>query len=941
MIPPMTPDKSDPNGRESGRAGGYHRLRALFEQCVDLPEGARLDWIERNIPDESTRLELALMLASDASDNDVFEAPAMQRLGDFLDRDELELPDLIGTRCGPFRLVRLLGSGGQGAVYLGAREDAGFSQNVAIKLMRRVFLDHADLRRFRRERDILARFDHPGVARLIDAGLGENGLPYLAMEYVDGEPIDVWCLQQAADQALRLRLIEELCDVAAAAHRQLIVHRDLKPSNVLVNAEGRIKVLDFGIARLLSEEGDTRTHASMHTPGYGSPEQRNGDPVAPASDVFALGVLLRELIAGQAPPRRDGEAWPDWPEGVPHELRWIFERCCSPDPGERYRDAAELREDIERQREQRPVLAHPPSGLYRARKFVARHRGGVAITALLLITTVIGFGSALWQTRVAQQHSARATQEAERARGALARAEAVRDFMLEVFETGGAGLPPDQLPDTATLLERGRKTALAATTQSPQTRADMLAFLGRIYLGLQRENLALELQNEALALIESQSPRDDKLYATTLVHRGDVQGRLGDLDAALADFDAALALQERTDPSGLDRLETLRSRGEQLAFAGRIEPALSDFEQALKLASAHSEVPKSLLAEIHNSYGVALWRIGDCARGESELRQAVALAREAWGDSHAATAGGLSALSLCLTQSGKLEESEQISHESLAILTRVFGEHHPALGQSRNNLANLLIKRGRLNAALPLLREKLDADRVSGVDLAGSGLNTWINLSNVLRSLGDLDGAAKAATTALDIGRRVGPDSPVGREPELLLARVALERADPVEAQTWIDSYRRWMHTPEGAHALMPARVDLLEARVAIAKQDRSNAERLATIALGRFNELGCSDVSPFAAAVAHFYREQGEDAAAGALLDRAVDRCEQSVSLTHYAAVDVLLARAAFRLAQQDRAGAQIDADLAEAALAAELPAEHPRRLQLIALRQHLARSR
>jgi len=926
---------------ESASDLGYARLREWFDRCVDLPENERLDWIERHVADPDLRLELSLMLASDSGSGDYFEAAPMQRLGDYLDDDSVLLPDLVGARCGAFRLLRLLGSGGQGAVYLAERDNGDFSQPAAVKLLRNALLDEADLRRFRRERDILARFEHPGVARLIDAGVGENGLPYLAMEYVDGEPIDVWCLQQGADRAQRLRLFAELCEVAAAAHRQLIVHRDLKPSNVLVSAEGRIKVLDFGIAHLLDDETGTQTQAPMLTPGYGSPEQRNGEPVTPASDVYALGVLLRELLTGQTPPRRSDEAWPQWPTEIPQEMRWIVARCGAADAGERYRDAAELLEDVENYRAQRPVRAHPPSGWYRARKFVARHRGGVALSALLLITTVIGFAAALWQTGVARQQSERATHEAERARNAQARADAVRDFMLEVFETGGAGLPPDQLPDTATLLERGRRTALAASSQSPETRADMLAFLGRIYLGLQREDQALELQDEAIAQIQSQSPRDDALYASTLVQRGDVYSRLGKPDEALADFDAALALQAQHDPTGLDRLEALRARGEMLAFAGRIEPALADFEQALGLAATRPEVPKALLAEIHNSLGVTLWRSGDCGRGESELRQAVVLAREAWGNEHAATAGGLSALSLCLTQTGKLEESEQVSRESLAILTRVFGENHPALGQSKNNLANLLIKRGRLNAALPLLREKLDADRVSGVDMAGSGLNTWINLSNVLRNLGDLDGAQDAATTALEIGRRIGPESPVGREPELLLARVALERADPAEAQTWTDSYRRWMQTPQGAHAMLPARVDFLEARIAVAKRDWDGAERLAKVALEQFDGLGCADVSPFAASLAQAYQAGGREDAARALLDRAIARCEASGSLTHFAAGEALLARAALRLAHNDRTGATADADLADAALSTELPADHPLRLKLAELRQRLLRPR
>lgn len=918
-------------------SGNYARVRALFDQCADLPEGERLGWIEQHVPDTATRMELALMLASDASSDDLFTSPALQRLGGYLHRDAVAPPDLTGTRCGPFRLKHLLGSGGQGAVYLAHREGADFSQQVAIKLMRRALLDESDVRRFRRERDILARFEHPGVARLIDAGVADNGLPYLAMEYVDGEPIDAWCQQHALDLARRLRLVEELCDVVASAHRQLIVHRDLKPSNVLVNGEGRIKVLDFGIARLLDEEGDTRTHAPMHTPGYGSPEQRNGDPVAPASDVYALGVMLRELATSQSPPRRAGELWPAWPATAPQELRWIFDRCCAAAPAERYRDAAELRDDLVRYRELRPVQAHPPSHVYAALKFMRRHRGGTALTALLLLTTLIGFGAALWNTQIAQQQSKRAHAESQRAIAAQGRAEAVRDFVVEVFETGGAGLPRDQLPDTATLLERGRIAALASGARPPETQAEMLTVLSRIYLGLQRENQALELADDAVATLEHQQPRNDASYAEALARRGELRGRLGRGDESIADFDAALGLQERIDPNALALARTLIARGEQRAAAGKVDEALADYERALRIEDAQADADPALRAATLNGYGIALWRVGDCVRAEAPLRQAVDLSRRHHGNDHAETAGALSGLSLCLTQSGKLEEAESVSRESLAILTRIFGAQHPALGQAKNNLANLLLREGKLREALPLLREKLASDHESGVDRAVSGLNTWINLSNALRNLGDLDGARDAADKALEIGKTAAADSPVGREPELLQARIDIEQGAWNAAQARIDSYRRWMATPEGAHAQMPQRVDLLEARIALERGHIAKADALIASTIGTASAMGCTEGARALVLAARLRTRQDRDAEAGPLLDRAVEPCTAAGLLHHFALGEALLARAEWRFRNQDRNGAQQDAAAADAALSSELDTAHPLRQRLMRLRMQL----
>lgn len=294
------------------------------------------------------------------------------------------------------------------------------------------------------------------------------------MEYVDGQALDCWCTQRNANRALRLKLFAQLCEVIAAAHRQLIVHRDIKPSNVLVDHEGNVKVLDFGIARLIDDDAANRTNALMLTPGYGAPEQRRGDMPTPASDVFALGVLLRELIAAQSPPCKPGDTWPPWPDDVPNELRWVFDRCCVEEAVERYRDAAELLEDIENYRALRPLRAHPPSNWYRARKFVARHRGGVTLTALLLLTTLIGFGLSLWQTHVANQESARATAEARRAR-------ATSEFLIGLFRTAQDGLAEDEKPTVDVLVQVAAAKKLEQDTKlPPATRAEFIVTLANV-----------------------------------------------------------------------------------------------------------------------------------------------------------------------------------------------------------------------------------------------------------------------------------------------------------------------------------------------------------------------------------------------------------------------------------------------------------------------------
>lgn len=723
----------------TGRVAGYARLRELFDACVDLPEGERLAFIERHVPDEAMQVELTLMLAQDENPAELFDAAPLQKLGDLMADEIAALPDLIHSHCGPFKLKRLIGKGGQGAVYLGERDDGEFAQQAAVKLLREAILDAADLRRFRRERDILARFTHAGVARLIDAGMGEHGLPYLAMEYVDGQALDRWCTQHDASRALRLELFAQLCEVVAAAHRQLIVHRDIKPSNVMVDGNGNVKVLDFGIARLIDEDAANRTDALMLTPGYGAPEQRSGDSLTPASDVFALGVLLRELIAGQSPPCKPGEAWPEWPVDVPDELRWVFDRCCEEEPAQRYRDAAELLEDIENFRALRPVRAHPPSSWYRARKFVARHRGGVTLTALLLLTTFTGFGMALWQTRVAQLESARAVAEARRAR-------ATSDFLMSVFRSAQDGLAQDQKPTPDVLVQAAAKKLEQDTKLPPPTRADFLATLANVARHSADPESALELFDRAIALradapLTRENLRDEVMRAQTLTRLGraaqavkaleprmatirsesdattvvglwayaDALGEIGKLDDYVQGLHEAwsLAVQEL----GPDSDETLML---QASYAA----ALYSVDEVRKAADLTGDMLQRWRAAglpKQRDYAIALasagaiaFELGEPERAEALLREAVELEKTLRKPGHPNIAILAKMLGQVLVGRGKFAEAEPILQTAYAQLHVAFGPSHWQTLEANKALAEWDLEQGHLTAAYARLHGMLE-----------------------------------------------------------------------------------------------------------------------------------------------------------------------------------------------------------------------------------------
>jgi len=355
-----------------------------------------------------------------------------------------EPPSLAGARVGAWRVIRELGRGGMGVVWLVERDADGFRQQAALKLLRHGLMTEEMIRRFRRERRILASLSHPGIARLLDGGTTGDGLPFLVMEYVEGRTLYEHCGERSLGLAPRIRLLIEVCDAVESAHRQLVLHRDLKPSNVMVTAEGRIKLLDFGVAKMFEDEEPEsqalRTLGLPATPGYASPEQLQGAPCTTASDVYSLGVVLFELATGRSPfpggPAHartrhtvlrastaahnpvDGEAFrrsalPPPPLSDPRalaravsgDLDTMIAKALEPEPSRRYESVAALAEDLANYLEGRPVRARPASWRYRGAKFLRRNRVAVAAAGFGLAALLAGLGVAVWQASVARRQA--------------------------------------------------------------------------------------------------------------------------------------------------------------------------------------------------------------------------------------------------------------------------------------------------------------------------------------------------------------------------------------------------------------------------------------------------------------------------------------------------------------------------------------------------------
>jgi serine/threonine-protein kinase len=555
-------------------------LRDLFEEALTLPAAARARLLSECCTDPVARAELERMLAADAAEGEWLAAGDAAYAAQVIGEADAVEPLPPGSRIGPFELLEVLGEGGSSTVFRGFREVEGVRQFVAVKLLARGLYTAEARRRFHHEREALARLRHPGIARLIEGGVADNGLAYIALELVDGVPITHYAQGHALSERQRLTLFLRVCRAVESAHRALIVHRDLKPSNVLVTAEGEMKLLDFGIAKLLDDTEDaTRTHHHALTPAYAAPEQFTPGAITTATDVYALGVLLRELLAGEratpatvrtsrvvsldavrARPKHGRE-----PRG---DLANIVAKATAQEPERRYGSGGALAEDIERYLDCLPVRAHPPSRWYRTSRFVARHRGGVAVTAILLLAILVSLSIALWQTHVARQQAARANM--------------VRDFIESLFAPIRYGVAASKQPSLDDLLATGVAKLEHSPQLGPGERVDLLSMFSRLYENLGDIPQSRELAGQAVALSERALSPSNINAIRALTARGYAAVRDEDYAAGGADLRLAHRRMQEQGIHGEPLIDLLEPLGAVENIEGHGDAALQLAREALK-----------------------------------------------------------------------------------------------------------------------------------------------------------------------------------------------------------------------------------------------------------------------------------------------------------------------------------------------------------------------
>ncbi len=824
---------------------------------------------------------------------------------------ELESPGMKGRHIGPYRIVDELGYGGMGTVYLAERADGEFEQQVALKLLRTGFTSEEQIRRFRVERQILATLNHKNIARLYDGGITDDGQPYFVMEYVEGQPIDKYCDAHKLTIVERLTHFLKVCDAVQYAHRKLIVHRDIKPCNILVTDDGKVKLVDFGIAKVLNSDeviGEagplTRIGLLPLTPTYASPEQVRGEPITVSSDIYQLGIVLYELltdirpynVTGRTPseieriicdeePTRPSTALTKLhplpsgekdrhqqtisgtrksnPEHLRRRLRGdmdtIVMQSLRKEPDRRYESTEQLAADVRRYLAGKPVSAHPDSWTYRTGKFIRRNRFGVAaITSIVLL--LIGYGVTItWHS----QRTQAALEEAEREK---VKSQQVVEFMMGLFE---ASDPVENLGDTVTarvLLERGIQQAQQLSDQ-PAVQAQMFDVVGRVYTSLGRYKSAEANHRKAVEVKRN--------YFGS--HHPDVAHSLNNLAIALtrqSRFEEAASLHRQalyiqTEHFGDEHPQVAQTQ----SLLGSWYP-LVGIEKAEELREQALEIRRATYGSDHLLVASSLMDVGKVKRSrvlpdeaEAAYREAMEIRKRLLGPDHPDVAESMIFLAdLYREYRGNETIAESLYTNALKVQREAFGEEHPSLLHGLGNLSKILSDRNEHEEAERLMRQSVHIRQKVFGDLHPATAEGMGHLAHELRRQGRLDKAEGLYRESLELWEEIhDPDHLSVSGSLVVLGNLLVDKGEYDEADTLFQRALkiRRHHLGEKAGSLVIG----ARARLYAHRGDYVLAEKLYHQALSMFRSDSSArhnDARRLRSELAGMYDEWGKSEKAG-----------------------------------------------------------------------------
>ncbi|MEZ4417626.1 MAG: serine/threonine-protein kinase [Gemmatimonadota bacterium] len=733
----------------------WAHIQDVFHAALELPLEQRDRFVRERCAGAPEDAEQVLeLLAEDVRSGSLLDREIGVVADSILDGSIPKMPQI-----GPYRILRVLGQGGMGVVYLGERPDLG--ARAAIKVLRDAALSPHRRERFLSEQRTLAQLEHPRIARIFDAAVLPDGTPYFVMEHVEGRPLDRYCAEVPLRIDERLHLFRAICEGVRFAHSRAVIHRDLKPSNVLVTEDGTPKLLDFGIAKQLDSldgVGDrTRTGLALMTPAYAAPEQILGQPLGVYTDVYALGGLLYQILSGRPPfdlqsltpaqaeraitetgappPSRvadpasaPGPTRPEW-----EELDILCGTAMHRDPLRRYASVEALMRDVDHFLADEPLEARPDSALYRLGKFARRNTRaltGVA-TAMAALAGTVGFYT--WRLADARDQALAEAQRTQR----------IQAFTQSLFTGGQEEIGPSDTLRVLTLLDRGVQQARLLDAD-PAQQADMYVTLGSIFTQLGRYASADSLLGLAVALRQALTPADPHAVAEALVAEGELRLQQGEYEEAEGIFQRALELQRAEGPPTDPRIaSSLTGLGSALEGRGEYERAitlLGEAVRALEAQPGREEDLTSALAALANTQFYA----GDLDASDSLNLRALAIYRRLHGERHPDVADGLINLAVNENQRGRYDAAEPLLRQALSIFEGYHGPEHPEVASALRMLGNNLIYQGRLDDAEPLLRRSLSVgERVLGPNHPRQA-NTLGDLAYVELQKGRFDEAIEA-----------------------------------------------------------------------------------------------------------------------------------------------------------------------------------------------------
>lgn len=864
----------------------WRRADALFDRLLDEPEHTRQSRLLELTDDPALRERVRRLLAAHA------------RSSGPLDQPPPGLPPpaaaLAGQRLGRWRLEEEIGRGGMAVVYRARAEDGAEGQLAAVKVLTLGSLARDGRERFLREQQALLRLRHPYIAALYDAGVSADGTPWLAMQLVEGEPIDRWCARHRLDVPARVRLLLQVCEALDYSHRNLVVHRDIKPSNVLVDADGHVRVLDFGIARTLDgDEAATRTALHALTPEYAAPEQFTGMPPATAMDVYGAAALLYRLLTGLAPRQavpageviapskllrqRAGER-PDPAQRqavarLRGDLDTILLKALAGTPEDRYPGIAAFAEDLRRWLQRRPIRAHPPSLRYRLRKFASRNRWQVAAGAVLLLLLAGGVAGTVWQMRKARAEAARANALAEESQAQLA-------YLESLLEMLAPGTEDTRHIDRTRVLAEATARARRELADRPQVLASVEMRLGLLAEELGEYGRAADLFDSALRRRRQLFGDESEATAEALAKSGSVRAYLSPRqpEEVLRRLEQALPVLARLAPHGQARVRALNALLAILAELDRYPQAEARLAEAMAVCDAPA-APEEACAALWANAGAFYQRTSRPKDALPHLERALETRRRLWGPEHADTlvvasrlglvyaetgdpARGLALLeqvvqaqrriyerptrdalpalymlSRLLAGSGEVERALALNSEYLDQLREVYGEDHPdsALGQTERG--TLLFTEGRFAEAAAAYAEGVRIYRLVRSE-AGTAIAEG-NYADALREQGQAARALPLQYRSLEVLERVfgaGHPQVAARLGNVARTHAALGQHEQAlrQYERTLEMYERHAREQQGGDRTAIAYVDAWRARslLAVGRGEEAVATLRASVAL-------------------------------------------------------------------------------------------------------------